>query len=541
MTDSLMIILPIVGLLVGAVLGYVAFRYVLKGIYNRKMEMAQEEAEVIKEKKLLEVKEKFLEKKQELDREVQSRNSKIQASENRLKQRENTLNQRQGTIDQQREEFNKEKNEFNKEKNEFNKVKNEVEKQRGEVEKLQKAAENEKVVLIAKQEEVDKLIEEERSKLETISGLSAEEARTRLVESLKDEAKTQAQAYINEIVDEAKLNAAAQAKKIVIQTIQRTATETAIENSVSVFHIDNDEVKGRIIGREGRNIRALEAAAGVEIVVDDTPEAIVISAFDPIRREVCRLALHQLVADGRIHPARIEEVVAKVKKQLDQEIVETGKRTTIDLGIHGLHPELVRIVGKMKYRSSYGQNLLQHARETANLCAIMAAELGLNPKAAKRAGLLHDIGKVSENEPELPHALLGMKLAEQYKERPEICNAIGAHHEETEMTSILSPIVMVADAISGARPGARREVIESYIKRLKGMEELAASYPGVTKSYAIQAGRELRVIVGAEEVSDEQAAALSSDIALKIQNEMTYPGQVKITVIRETRSVAYAK
>ncbi len=525
----------------GILLGYVLFRYIIKGIYSRNMERAQEEAEVIKEKKLLEVKEKFLEKKQELDREVQSRNSKIQASENRLKQRENTLNQRQSTIDQQREELNKDKSEFNNTKKEVEKQLNDLEKQRGEVEKLQKDAETEKVALIAKQEEMGKLIEEERTKLETISGLSAEEARTRLIESLKDEAKTQAQAYINEIVDEAKLNAAAQAKKIVIQTIQRTATETAIENSVSVFHIDNDEVKGRIIGREGRNIRALEAAAGVEIVVDDTPEAIVISAFDPIRREVCRLALHQLVADGRIHPARIEEVVAKVKKQLDNEIVETGKRTTIDLGIHGLHPELVRIVGKMKYRSSYGQNLLQHARETANLCAIMAAELGLNPKKAKRAGLLHDIGKVPDEETDLPHAIYGGKIAEKYKEKPDICNAIAAHHDECEMNTLLAPIVQVCDAISGARPGARREIVEAYIKRLNDLEAIAMSYPGVTKTYAIQAGRELRVIVGADKMDDKQTEALSGEIATKIQNEMTYPGQVKITVIRETRSVAYAK
>lgn len=541
MDNILMIILPIAGLIVGILLGYVLFRYFIKGVYSRNLERAQEEAEVIKEKKLLEVKEKFLEKKQELDREVQSRNSKIQASENRLKQRENTLNQRQSTIDQQREELNKDKNEFNNTKKEVEKQLNDLEKQREEVEKLQKDTENEKVTLIAKQEEMGKLIEEERSKLETISGLSAEEARTRLIESLKDEAKTQAQAYINEIVDDAKLNAAAQAKKIVIQTIQRTATETAIENSVSVFHIDNDEVKGRIIGREGRNIRALEAAAGVEIVVDDTPEAIVISAFDPIRREVCRLALHQLVADGRIHPARIEEVVAKVKKQLDNEIVETGKRTTIDLGIHGLHPELVRIVGKMKYRSSYGQNLLQHARETANLCAIMAAELGLNPKKAKRAGLLHDIGKVPDEETDLPHAIYGGKIAEKYKEKPDICNAIAAHHDECEMNTLLAPIVQVCDAISGARPGARREIVEAYIKRLNDLEAIAMSYPGVTKTYAIQAGRELRVIVGADKMDDKQTEALSGEIATKIQNEMTYPGQVKITVIRETRSVAYAK
>ena len=371
--------------------------------------------------------------------------------------------------------------------------------------------------------------------------MSAEEAKTRLIESLKDQAKLDAASYINEIVDEAKLNANQQAKKIVIQTIQRVATETAIENSVSVFHIDSDEVKGRIIGREGRNIRALEAATGVEIVVDDTPEAIVISGFDPVRREICRLALHQLVSDGRIHPARIEEVVAKVKKQLDNEIIETGKRTAIDLGIHGLHPELIRIVGKMKYRSSYGQNLLQHARETANLCGIMASELGLNPKKAKRAGLLHDIGKVPDEETELPHALYGGRIAEKFKEKPEICNAIAAHHDEIEMTSLIAPIVQVCDAISGARPGARREIVEAYIKRLNDLEAIAMSYPGVTKTYAIQAGRELRVIVGADKMDDVQSDQLSSEIAEKIQNEMTYPGQVKITVIRETRSVSYAK
>lgn len=381
----------------------------------------------------------------------------------------------------------------------------------------------------------------EREKLEELSGLSAEEAKTYLIESLKDEAKSDAQSYINEIIDDAKMTANKEAKKIVIQTIQRVATETAIENSVTVFHIDNDEVKGRIIGREGRNIRALEAATGVELVVDDTPESIVISAFDPVRREICRLALHQLITDGRIHPARIEEVVAKVKKQVEEEIIETGKRTTIDLGVHGLHPELVRLIGKMKYRSSYGQNLLQHARETANLCAIMASELGLNPKKAKRAGLLHDIGKVPDEEPEMPHALYGAKLAEQYKEKADICNAIGAHHDEVEMNTLLAPIVQVCDAISGARPGARREVVEAYIKRLNDLENIAMSYPGVTKTYAIQAGRELRVIVGADKIDDKQTENLSNEIAKRIQDEMTYPGQVKITVIRETRSVSYAK
>ena len=388
---------------------------------------------------------------------------------------------------------------------------------------------------------MDSLITDQRAQLETISGLTTEEARESLIESLKDEAKTQAQQYINEIMDEAKMTANKEAKKIVIQSIQRVASETAVENSVSVFHIESDEVKGRVIGREGRNIRALEAATGTEIVVDDTPEAIVISAFDPIRREICRLALHQLVADGRIHPARIEEVVAKVKKQVEDEIVETGKRTCIDMGVHGLHPELVRIVGKMKYRSSYGQNLLQHARETANLCAVMAAELGLNPKKARRAGLLHDIGKVPDEQIEIPHALYGAQLAEKYKEKPDICNAIGAHHDEMEMTTLLAPIVQVCDAISGARPGARREIVEAYLKRLNDLENLAASYPGVTKTYAIQAGRELRVIVGADKISDKEIDALSADIAKKIQDEMTYPGQVKITVIRETRAVAFAK
>jgi conserved hypothetical protein YmdA/YtgF len=392
-----------------------------------------------------------------------------------------------------------------------------------------------------RKKKLETLHRKEQEQLETISGLSVEEAKDKLIESLKDEAKTGAMSYINEIMEEAKMNANKEAKRIIIQTIQRVATEAAIENSVTVFNIESDEIKGRIIGREGRNIRALEAATGVEIIVDDTPEAIVLSAFDPVRREIARLALHQLVSDGRIHPARIEEVVTKVKKQVEEEIIETGKRTTIDLGIHGLHPELIRMIGKMKYRSSYGQNLLQHARETANLCSVMAAELGLNPKKAKRAGLLHDIGKVPDDEPELPHALLGMKLAEQYKEKPDICNAIGSHHEETEMTSLLAPIVQVCDAISGARPGARREIVEAYIKRLNDLENLALSYPGVQKTYAIQAGRELRVIVGADKVDDKSVETLSFDIAKKIQDEMTYPGQVKITVIRETRSVSYAK
>ena len=507
------IIAALVALVIGGAIGFFIFRYVIKGKYNEMIEAANKEAEVVKEKKLLEVKEKFLNKKAELEKEVQQRNSRIQQSENKLKQREISLNQRQEELGRRKQE----------------------------VEQYQQRVDNEKKLLSVKQQELEKMQKQEQAKLEELSGLSAEEAKQRLVESLKDQAKLDAASYINEIMDDAKLNANQQAKKIVIQTIQRVATETAIENSVSVFHIDNDEVKGRIIGREGRNIRALEAATGVEIVVDDTPEAIVISAFDPIRREVCRLALHQLVADGRIHPARIEEVVAKVKKQLENEIIETGKRTAIDLGIHGLHPELIRIVGKMKYRSSYGQNLLQHARETANLCAVMASELGLNPKKAKRAGLLHDIGKVPDEESELPHELYGAKIAEKFKEKPDICNAIGAHHDEMEMNTLLAPIVQVCDAISGARPGARREIVEAYIKRLNDLEAIAMSYPGVTKTYAIQAGRELRVIVGADKMTDEESTKLSDEIATKIQNEMTYPGQVKITVIRETRSVAYAK
>ena len=511
--DILVILAIIAALLIGGLCGFMIFRHVIKGKYNEMVEAANKEAEVIKEKKLLEVKEKFLNKKSELEKEVQQRNQHIQQSENRLKQREISLNQRQ-------EELGRRKN---------------------ELDNLQTRIDNEKKLLVLKNEELEKMQLQERAKLEELSGLSADEAKARLVEAMKDEAKTDAASYINEIMDEAKLNANAQAKKIVIQTIQRVATETAVENAVSVFHIDNDEVKGRIIGREGRNIRALEAACGVEIVVDDTPEAIVISAFDPIRRETCRLALHQLVSDGRIHPARIEEVVTKVKKQLENEIIETGKRTAIDLGIHGLHPELIRIIGKMKYRSSYGQNLLQHARETANLCAVMASELGLNPKKAKRAGLLHDIGKVPDEESELPHALYGAKIAEKYKEKPDICNAIGAHHAEMEMQTLLAPIVQICDAISGARPGARREIVEAYIKRLNDLEAIAMSYPGVTKTYAIQAGRELRVIVGADKMDDAETEALSGEIATKIQNEMTYPGQVKITVIRETRSVAYAK
>ena len=514
------IVIAAVCFAVGAGLSYVFFRYGLKTKYDNILKEAETEAEVIKKNKLLEVKEKFLNKKADLEKEVALRNQKIQQVENKLKQREMVLNQKQEEVQRKR--------------NEAEAIKENLEAQIVIVE--QKKSEWDQ-----KKEELDKLQAQEREKLEALSGLSAEEAKERLVESLKEEAKTEAASYINDIMDDAKMTANKEAKRIVIQSIQRVATETAIENSVTVFHIDSDEIKGRIIGREGRNIRALEAATGVEIVVDDTPEAIVLSAFDPVRREIARLALHQLVTDGRIHPARIEEVVAKVKKQVEEEIIETGKRTTIDLGIHGLHPELIRIIGKMKYRSSYGQNLLQHARETANLCAVMAAELGLNPKKAKRAGLLHDIGKVPDEEGELPHALYGMKIAEKFKEKPDICNAIGAHHDEVEMTSLLAPIVQVCDAISGARPGARREIVEAYIKRLNDLEQLAMSYPGVTKTYAIQAGRELRVIVGADKIDDKQTECLSADIAKKIQDEMTYPGQVKITVIRETRAVSFAK
>ena len=514
------IVIAAVCFAVGAGLSYVFFRYGLKTKYDNILKEAETEAEVIKKNKLLEVKEKFLNKKADLEKEVALRNQKIQQVENKLKQREMVLNQKQEEVQRKR--------------NEAEAIKENLEAQIAIVE--QKKGEWD-----LKKEELDKLQAQEREKLEALSGLSAEEAKERLVESLKEEAKTEAASYINDIMDDAKMTANREAKRIVIQSIQRVATETAIENSVTVFHIDSDEIKGRIIGREGRNIRALEAATGVEIVVDDTPEAIVLSAFDPVRREIARLALHQLVTDGRIHPARIEEVVAKVKKQVEEEIIETGKRTTIDLGIHGLHPELIRIIGKMKYRSSYGQNLLQHARETANLCAVMAAELGLNPKKAKRAGLLHDIGKVPDEEGELPHALYGMKIAEKFKEKADICNAIGAHHDEVEMTSLLAPIVQVCDAISGARPGARREIVEAYIKRLNDLEQLAMSYPGVTKTYAIQAGRELRVIVGADKIDDKQTECLSADIAKKIQDEMTYPGQVKITVIRETRAVSFAK
>ena len=474
---------------------------------------AERQGDIIQEKARLKAQEDALKITSEAERVAAQKNQKLQSAEARARQREQQLNQQQS----------------------------EIQRRRNELETLRLNLENQQQVVDRRGQELDRLVRQAQDELEHVSGLSAEEAKERLVESLRDEAKTAAAGYINDIMDEAKLTAGKEAKRIVVQTIQRVATETAMENSVTVFHIDNDEIKGRIIGREGRNIRALEAATGIEIIVDDTPEAIVLSGFDPVRREIARLALHQLVVDGRIHPARIEEGVAKVRRQVEEEIIETGKRTAIDLGIHGLHPELIRMVGKMKYRSSYGQNLLQHSRETANLCATMASELGLNPKKARRAGLLHDIGKVPDDEPELPHAILGMKLAEKYKEKPEICNAIGAHHDEVEQTSLLAPIVQVCDAISGARPGARREVVEAYLKRLNDLEQLAMSYPGVIKTYAIQAGRELRVIVGAEKISDEETEKLSSEIAKKIQDELTYPGQVKITVIRETRAVSFAK
>ena len=477
------------------------------------LEKARLEAEVLKNNEVIKGKEEGMGIQREAEKQANARLSKVQSAEAKLKQRELQLNQQQG----------------------------EVQRKRNEVDNLKATVDHQSQVLDDRKKEVDRLEKTVRDTLEHVSGLSAEEAKEKLVESLKDEAKTAAASYINDIMDDAKLTANKEAKRIIVETIQRVATETAIENAVTVFHIDNDEIKGRIIGREGRNIRALEAATGIEIIVDDTPEAIVLSGFDPVRREIARLALHQLVADGRIHPARIEEVVAKVRRQVEDEIIETGKRTAIDLGIHGLHPELIRLIGKMKYRSSYGQNLLQHSRETANLCAIMASELGLNPKKARRAGLLHDIGKVPDDEPELPHAQLGMKMAEKYKEKADICNAIGAHHDEEEATSLYAPIVQVCDAISGARPGARREVVEAYIKRLNDLEKLALSYPGVVKTYAIQAGRELRVIVGADKISDEETEKLSTEIAQKIQDELTYPGQVRITVIRETRAVSYAK
>ena len=511
-------------LIVGSVVGWLLIRRKADNLYKAKLaeakreierlrKDARREADALEKEKMKELKQKFQGLKEELERETKQRNSAFDSRHTKLKRREEDLNERQC----------------------------ELEKKNGELDAVREMLTAQQDVVEHRQEELNELIAQQRNQLEHIGGLSATEAKEQLIETMRAEAQDEATAYVNEIVEEAKMTANKEAKRIVVQSIQRVATETAIENSVSVFHIDNDEIKGRIIGREGRNIRALEAATGIEIIVDDTPEAIVLSGFDPVRREIARLALHQLVQDGRIHPARIEEVVAKVRKQVEEEIIETGKRTVIDLGVHGIHPELVRLIGKMKYHSSYGQNLLQHSRETANLCAIMASELGLNPKKAKRAGLLHDIGKVPDDEPELSHAILGMKLCEKYKEKPEIFNAVGAHHDEVEMTSLLAPIVQVCDAISGARPGARREIVEAYIKRLNDLEQLALSYPGVVKTYAIQAGRELRVIVGADKTSDKDIEQLSNEIARKIQDEMTYPGQVKITVIRETRSVSIAK
>lgn len=503
----------VVGLGVGILLSHTSLKNKLEKESRTLLKEAEEKAEIIKKEKMLQAKEKFLQLKGEHEKQVQERNNKVMQAENKIKQKEQTLNQKV-------EELQKKSNEFLQAKESLNK----------QVEKLQQ-----------RQQEVEKTYKESVAKLEQIAGLSAEEAKAQLVETLTEEAKDEAMSKIMDIVEEAKLTANQQAKKIVIESIQRTATENAIENTVSVFNLESEEVKGRIIGREGRNIRTLENLTGVEVIIDDSPDAILLSCFDPVRREIARLSLHKLVTDGRIHPARIEEVVAKTKKQIEQEVIETGKRTCIDLGIMNLHPELIRIVGKMKYRSSYGQNLLQHSREVANLCATMASELGLNPKIAKRAGLLHDIGKVPDNEPELPHAIHGMKLAEKYKEKPEICNAIGAHHDEIEMESLYAPIVQVCDAISGARPGARREVVEAYINRLNKLEEMAMSYNGVVKTYAIQAGRELRVIVSAEKVSDQEANQISMDLSKRIQSEMVFPGMIKVTVIRETRSVNYAK
>jgi ribonuclease Y len=502
-----------IGVALGALIAFLLQKSALKSKTKSILKEAEVEAEALKKEKILQAKEKFLHLKDEHEKAVRNREKKIQSIEDKARAKEKTLNQKIGELGR-------------KEK---------------EISNLEKELTVEKELIAEKRKEIEKLHQKQVNELSKIAGLSPEDAKKEVKQALIDEARTDAMATIKDIVEEAKINATKEAKKIVVQSIQRVATEQAVENSVSVFNIESDEMKGRIIGREGRNIRALEAATGVEIIVDDTPEAIILSCFDSVRREIARLALHQLVSDGRIHPARIEDVVRKTKKSLEEEIIETGRRTCIDLGIHGLHPELMRMVGRMKYRSSYGQNLLQHSREVANLCATMASELGLNPKIAKRAGLLHDIGKVPEDEPELPHAILGMKLAEKYKEKPEVCNAIGAHHDEIEMTTLISPIVQVCDAISGARPGARREIAESYIKRIKELENIALGFDGVTKSYAIQAGRELRVMVESEKVSDQRADELSFIISQKIQNEMTYPGQVKVTVIRERRAVHYAK
>jgi ribonucrease Y len=507
------ILVAIAALIIGIAIAATFLRKAIEKKSKQVLNEAEEKAEVIKKERILQAKEKFLQLKADHDKEIQEKNIQIQRTENRLQQKESSLSQK-------------------------------IEETQRKQKELATAKEGLAVqmdLVAKKQLETEKFHKQQIEQLEAISGLSAEAAKEQLIEALKEVAKTEALAHIRDIVDEAKMTANTEAKKIVIETIQRTAAEHAIENSVSVFNIESEEIKGRIIGREGRNIRALEALTGVEIVIDDSPDAIIISGFDPVRREVARLSLHKLVTDGRIHPARIEEVVAKTKKQLDQEIIEIGKRTTIDLGIHGLHHELIRMIGRMKYRSSYGQNLLQHSKEVANLCATMAAELGLNPKKAKRAGLLHDIGKVPDNEPELPHAILGMKMAEKFKEPADICNAIGAHHDEVEMETLIAPIVQICDAISGARPGARREVVEAYIQRLNHLEEMALAYPGVVKTYAIQAGRELRVIVGADKVTDTEANQISYDLSRKIQEEMTYPGQIKITVIRETRAISFAK
>ncbi|PID95508.1 MAG: ribonuclease Y [Bacteroidetes bacterium] len=515
--ENFNIIFILIALIVGVGVGILMAASFLRKMLEKKsihlLEEAKEKAEVIKKEKILQAKEKFFQLKSEHEQLIQKKNNEIQRSENKIKQKEQSLKSRLDDV--------------NNKNNEINRLKDNLSKQLD--------------IVNTKQEELDSFRAQQIKKLESIAGLTAKEAKENLVKSMIDEANTEASSIINDIIEDARLNADREAKKIVIETIQRTAAEHAIENSVSVFNIESDEVKGRIIGREGRNIRTLESLTGIEIIIDDSPEAIILSGFDPIRREIARLSLHKLVTDGRIHPARIEEVVSKTTNQVNQEIIETGKRTLIDLGIHGVHHELVRLVGKMKYRSSYGQNLLQHSKEVAELCATMAGELGLNAKKAKRAGLLHDIGKVAENEEEMPHALLGMKLAQKYKEKPDVCNAIGAHHNEIEMETLIAPIVQVCDAISGARPGARREVVESYIQRLNQLEKLALEYPGVVKTYAVQAGRELRVIVGADKVTDQESAQISLDLSRKIKEEMTYPGQIKITVIRETRSVSYAK
>ena len=507
------IIIAVVGILIG---GGIAF-FVVNSKNNGKAKLliveAEKNAEQIKKEKILQAKEKFIELKSEHEKVINKKNNDINNADQRVKQKENTLNQKLAEVNRKDAEFKKDKATIDQQRS----------------------------VLDKKQAELDKSHKLQVEQLEQISNLSADEAKKQLVATLKDEAKTEALSIINNTIEEAKLTAKQEAKKIVIQTIQRIATEEAVENSVSVFNIDNDAVKGRIIGREGRNIRAIEAATGVDIVVDDTPGAIILSCFDSVRREVARLSLHKLVTDGRIHPARIEEVVKKTENEIEDEIIQIGKKTTIDLGIHGLHPELIKMVGRMRYRSSYGQNLLQHSRETANMCATMAAELGLNTKYAKRAGLLHDIGKVSADDAETPHAIIGMKLAEKYGEKPEVCNAIGAHHDEVEMTSLISPLIQICDGVSGARPGARRAMTDQYIKRIKELEETALGYPGVLKSYAIQAGRELRVVVESEKVTDEKASELAFKISDKIQTEMTYPGQVKVTVIRETRAISYAK